>query len=126
MPNILLKDKNGEDVEYRGVDKITLTTISQLGGELRSATFTYMNSLSSYFLIYDEKESKYKVTGKANISHLGWFSFIDIDEKQCRDYGKLFDITNENGGTDRLYSVLVLMTPKTLTVGNYYNMSELY
>lgn len=125
MATLALKDKSGDEVFYEGVHEIVAPSVIASDGTRTTTTFTAMRELNSYYVIH-ESDGQYKIKGRAVISRLGGITFFDINESTCRTYGKLGTFTTETGGTANYYTVLVIMTPKTLTIGNTYAYTDLY
>ena len=114
MANVILKDENGNDVEYGNVTQIELPA-RNTAGEVVPCRFTSLLSTRAYAI-----ERNGSADGVACYKVLDSLPYIPTQ------YCLLFEVTDSDYQSYGGDGVICLVTTKSLTIGETYKMTDMY
>ena len=118
MAGIVLKDRNGNAVEYSGANQIRVPH-QDSEGNVSKKKLTRMSSLKAYVVIASDVISGgYKVTKKLSTFPTDDFFMSEFSVEDCEEFGY-----ETSTGSHKL---IVFLTPKSLTVGKSYAVTDMY
>lgn len=114
MANVVLKDLNGNEVEYSGVTQIK-APVRNSAGELVTRKFTTIESLKAYAI-----ETADSVGGTACYKILDRLQYLPSENFI------MFSLSDEDYQSYGGDGVICFVTTKSLTVGNTYLATDMY
>ena len=119
MADIILKDKNAVETDYKGIAQLRVPYTDD-GGNVGKIKYTQLRYLKAY-AVTQQSGGKYLVQKRFEYLPSNDFYTFAVYESECR----AFD--NGNGSSsDKGCAVSVFVTPKTLNVGEVYAAEDMY
>lgn len=115
MADVVLKDKNGNGVDYLNARYLKIPDKSG-----NKETFMGLSNIGCYYATIDEPSSgvyTFTIKGQWFAGKESYCVYGQIDDSMCKTYGK------DQG--DGNYQLIIIFTHKTLEVGKTYYASEL-
>lgn len=124
MAGVVLKNENGNEVEYSNVYQIEVPYKENDGG-VSKVKYTLMSRINGYTYIGTDNPNYVKITGRVSKIATGEFYICKFGEKNLKELGSLTETKFDGVVVESEYKINILFTLKNFTVGETYTLDEL-